>query len=78
MEKIIAIKPLENYILWIKFSDNKDALINLRPFIKDGISAKLLEKSYFEKVNIDELGGISWENGFDFCPNFLREISEKH
>ncbi len=78
MEKIIAIKPLQNYTLWVKFADNKDALINLRPFIKDGISAKLLEKSYFEKVTIDELGGISWENGFDFCPNFLRKISEKN
>jgi len=76
MEKIIAIKPLEDYVLWVKFSDNKDALINLRPYINEGISAKLLEKSYFEKVNIDELGGISWENGFDFCPNFLREISK--
>ena len=77
MEKVIEIKPLENHKIWVKFSDNKDALIDLRPFINEGISARLLDKSYFEKVNIDELGGISWENGFDFCPNFLREIAEK-
>lgn len=78
MEKIIEIKPVENYSIWVKFSDNKDALINLRPFINEGISAELLDKNYFEKVKIDEFGGIAWENGYDFCPNFLREISEKH
>lgn len=76
MEKIIEIKPVENYSIWVKFSDNKDALINLRPFINEGISAELLDKNYFEKVKIDEFGGIAWENGYDFCPNFLREISE--
>lgn len=75
MEKIIAIKPMENFTLWVKFSDNKDAFINVRPFIKGGKSAKLLDKSYFNSVNIDEFGGIVWENGFDFCPNFLREIA---
>jgi len=40
-------------------------------------SAKLLDKKYFEKVKIDEFGGITWDNGYDFCPNFLRELSEK-
>ncbi len=78
MEKIIAVKPVENFSIWVKFSDNKDALINLRPFINEGISSKLLDKNYFDKVKIDEFGGIVWENGYDFCPNFLREISIKH
>ena len=77
MEKIIEIKPLEDYKLWIKFSDNKVALINVLPFINDGISKDLLDKKYFDKVSIDEFGGATWENGFDFCPNFLREIATK-
>lgn len=77
MDKAIAIKPMDNFTLWVKFSDNKDAIIDVRPYIKGGVSAKLLEKSYFENVMIDEFGGVAWENGFDFCPNFLREIAEK-
>lgn len=22
------------------------------------------------------MGGITWSNGFDFCPNFLRSLAE--
>jgi len=76
MEKVIAIKPMDNFTLWVKFADNKVAYIDIRPYIKSGVSAKLLEKSYFDKVKIDDFGGVAWENGFDFCPNFLREIAE--
>ncbi len=76
MDKVIAIKPMDNFTLWVKFADHKVAYIDIRPYIKSGVSVKLLEKSYFNKVKIDEFGGVVWENGFDFCPNFLREIAE--
>ena len=75
METIIEVKPLENYNIWVRFSDNSDAVLNIKPFISDGISTKLLDYNYFKQVKIDDFGGISWENGFDFCPNFLREIA---
>lgn len=77
METIIEVKPLENYSIWVRFSDNRSAIVNIKPFIKTGISVELLDYDYFKQVKIDEFGGISWENGFDFCPNYLREIVEK-
>jgi len=77
MESIIDVRPLENYKLWIRFADNFDAIINIRPFITTGISAKLLDIGYFNQVIIDEFGGIAWENGFDFCLNYLRELTNK-
>jgi len=77
METIINVKPLENYVIWVLFADNFNATINLKPFITEGISIKLLDFDYFKKVKIDEFGGITWENGFDFCPNYLRELSDK-
>ena len=75
METIIEVKPLDNYNIWIRFSDNYDAVINIKPFISAGISTKLLDYNYFKQVKIDEFGGIYWDNGFDFCPNYLREIA---
>lgn len=77
MERIKEVKPLENFTVWLLFADNYKATINLRPFISDGISAKLLDYEYFKQVKIDEFGGISWDNGFDFCPNYLRELTKK-
>jgi hypothetical protein len=73
---IIEVKPLDNYIVWIRFSDNSDATINIKPFITEGISAKLSDYNYFKQMKVDESGGIAWENGFDFCPNYLREMAE--
>jgi hypothetical protein len=75
MEAIIDVKALDNFNIWIRFSDNTDAVINIKPFISEGISTKLLDTNYFKQVKIDEFGGITWDNGFDFCPNYLREIS---
>ena len=74
MEAIIDVKPLDNYVLWVLFADNFNATVSIRPFITAGISTKLLDIEYFNQVKIDEFGGIAWENGFDFCPNFLREL----
>ncbi len=74
METIINVKPLDNYYIWIQFADDLDATINIKPFITTGISESLLDYNFFKQVKIDEFGGISWSNGFDFCPNYLREI----
>jgi hypothetical protein len=75
METVIEVIPLENYLLRIVFADKFDTTINIRPFITTGISTKLLDYNYFKQVRIDEFGGITWDNGFDFCPNYLRELT---
>jgi hypothetical protein len=77
MEAIKEVKPLEGYFIWVLFSDNFTATIDIKPFISTGISAKLSDYEYFKNVKVDEFGGITWENGFDFCPNYLRELTEK-
>jgi len=76
METIIDVKPLENYHIWVLFADHFNATIDIGPFINRGLSAKLQEPDYFKQVKIDDFGGITWENGFDFCPNYLRELIE--
>lgn len=75
MERVIAVNILDNYILRITFEDKTEVILNVRPFITGGISERLLDQDFFKTVKIDEFGGIGWENGFDFCPNFLRELS---
>ena len=36
------------------------------------------DETFFKTVKIDEAGGIVWDNGFDFCPVFLRQIVFPH
>jgi hypothetical protein len=68
---------LANYKIWIQFADDFTATIDIKPYITTGISTKLLDVDYFNQVKIDQFGGITWENGFDLCPNYLRELSDK-
>jgi hypothetical protein len=41
-----------------------------------GFTKEFLDKEKFDKVFIEHGGGIVWNNGFDFCPNFLQQLQE--
>ena len=73
MERVSSVKPLEDYLLEIEFDDGLRKVVDIRPFIGKGISALLKDEAYFRQVFIEEGGGIAWPNGYDFCPNFLRD-----
>jgi len=55
----------------------RSKVVNLKPFIGKGFTKDLLMEENFKKVFIDAGGGIAWDNGFDFCPNFLRQLREE-
>ena len=73
MERIVEVHPLPDYNLEIRFDDGFLTCIDVKPFIRGGISDELLEPEFFQDVRIDQFNGIYWRNGFDFCPNFLRQ-----
>ena len=73
MDRVIFVKPFENYLLEIEFADGFRKVIDIRPFIGTGISSALVDESYFRQVALEDGGGIAWPNGYDFCPNFLRD-----
>jgi hypothetical protein len=74
MEQVIELKVLENYCIWIKFKNGSSKTINIKPFIGKGFTEELLIQENFKKVFIEPGGGIAWENGYDFCPNFLSQL----
>jgi len=77
MNKIVAFTLLNQFNIKIQFQDGETKIIDFSPLIGKGISAKLLDASFFEKVTIDDGGGLEWPNGMDFCPNFLKDYASK-
>ena len=75
MINVVKVEPRGNYTLWLQFSDGLEACIDIKPFIAGGISAALRDVSYFNAVSVDSMGGVCWENGFDFCPVTLRGLA---
>jgi hypothetical protein len=75
MNKVISLEILGNYKILLRFQDGDSKIIDFYPLIGKGVSEPLLNTDYFKKVAIDNGGGIEWPNGFDFCPNYLKEYS---
>lgn len=72
---VIKVRATDNYCLDIEFSDGLKKTVNFLPFIKEGVSKQLLNKEIFESAKID-YGTVVWENGYDICPLFLRQIEQ--
>jgi len=75
MNEIIDFKLAGHYKVWVKFQDGFENEVDIGPLIGKGFTAELLEKKEFNKVRIESGGGLAWENGFDICPNYLRELA---
>ena len=76
MNEVIELKVLENYLVWIKFSDEEEKVLDLENFIGKGFTKELLQSEKFSEAFIEPGGGIAWPNGFDLCPNFLRKLQD--
>ena len=76
MNTVIEAKALANFIVKLIFSDGEEKIVNLKPFIGKGFTSELLQPEKFNKLFIEPGGGIAWDNGYDFCPNFLRDLED--
>ena len=74
MNRLKHIQVLDRYLIQLEFSDGFRAIVDLKPFLGRGITADLLDYKNFRRVHIEPGGGLEWYNGFDFCPNALREM----
>ena len=66
-----------DFRIWIKFEDGFESEVNIKPLLAKGIASDLLLPNAFNKVSIESGGGLAWENGFDICPIYLRELAEQ-
>ncbi|HIK13582.1 MAG TPA: DUF2442 domain-containing protein [Oscillatoriaceae cyanobacterium M33_DOE_052] len=76
LKDIVAVTPLEEYQLYLRFEDNKEGVADISQLINfTGIFAPLQDLNYFKKVKINpEYGTIYWENGADLDPDVLYAV----
>jgi hypothetical protein len=77
MKEITQALPLENNMLSVRFNNGEIFNIDIKPFIKSGVSSALRERSFFDSVKVED-GYITWPNGYDFCPEFLYDYAKTH
>ncbi|MBI5650704.1 MAG: DUF2442 domain-containing protein [Chloroflexi bacterium] len=73
MMLIRSVKPLEQFNVWLEFSNGEQKTINLEPLMRGPIFEPLRQNpQLFRAVHINaELGTIVWDNGADIDPDVL-------
>lgn len=65
MIKVISVRPLNDYKLFIKLSNGKEGIFDVSPYLGKGIFQELKDEKYFCNVKV-AFGGILWPNEQDF------------
>lgn len=68
--KAIEVKPVEEYILEIKFSNGEVKRFDVKPYLNHKAFEQLKNINMFNTVKVAGLS-VQWENGADICPDEL-------
>ncbi len=71
--KVIGVRPLANYILWVRFSTGETKTFDFKPLLNDPCFKPLNNVDTFRGVYID-YGCTVWNDGdIDIAPEYLYE-----
>ncbi len=71
MVRPTAVKALEGYRLWLRYSNGVEGEVDLSHLVGRGVFKAWEEKAFFEAVRIDDAGAICWGEEIDLCPDAL-------
>ncbi|VEN73159.1 conserved hypothetical protein [Candidatus Desulfarcum epimagneticum] len=69
---VIEAKYIDGYKVWLSFNDGARGEIDLSSELYGEIFEPLKDISFFKSFSL-EGHTLSWRNGADFAPEFLRE-----
>ncbi|MCX7046900.1 MAG: DUF2442 domain-containing protein [Candidatus Sumerlaeota bacterium] len=71
MFKIIQVKPLPQYRLWLKYDDGTEGIADLSDLAGDGVFSIWDDQEVFNSVKIGDMGELQWGEEVDLCPDAL-------
>jgi hypothetical protein len=72
MHRIVEVKPLPHYLLWLRFQDGVEGEVSLANLVGKGVFALWNDPEQFRRVSIDaETHTVVWPGGIDLCPDRL-------
>lgn len=71
MLKVVQIKALPDYQLWLKFSDGVEGKVDLSHLVGKGVFKVWNDVQAFQAVHIGPYGEVSWSHDIELCPDAL-------
>jgi len=70
MVKVSCVEAKEDYVLFVKLSNGKKGMFDVKPYLDKGIFTELKDKIFFESVR-PAFGGIVWPHEQDFSADTI-------
>ena len=67
--KAIKVKALDNYSIYVWFSDGVNGSVDLNHLAHKGVFNEWDNSDLFSQVHIDDYGAIAWNDDIDICPD---------
>ncbi|MFN0083316.1 MAG: DUF2442 domain-containing protein [Ferruginibacter sp.] len=68
--RIIVVKPLDNFLLHLKFTDHSIREFDMKPYLQYPAFEDLKEENVFKNVTLF-LGTVKWNDDIDMSPDTL-------
>ena len=73
--EVVKAQYLEDYKLYLWFSNHEERIVDLSQSLVGPVFEPLKDKKQFSHFTV-KFNTVEWENGADFAPEYLYEISE--
>ena len=74
MEKVLSVKPFDDYTLVIRFDTGEIKKFDCKPFLNKGKFQQLKDINLFRQVYVD-YDTVVWPNNLDISPDTLYDLS---
>ena len=69
MPRPVEVRALEPHRIWLRYDDGAEGEVDLSHLAGDGMFAAWEDPAFFAGVYIGPLGGVSWSERVDLCPD---------
>ena len=77
--KVVEVKHLKDYTLWLRFQDGLSGTVDLGAELWGPMFEPLKDTALFAQAIVHpELETVTWPNGVDLAPEFLYEAVQQH
>jgi len=72
--EVVKAEYIDGYKLLLLFNNGERRIVDLSDSLKGTVFAPLKDINFFKRFSI-KFNTVEWENGADFAPEYLYEIS---
>ena len=71
MPNVTFVEPRPGYRLWLRYDDGAEGEVDLSYLAGRGVFQAWKRPGFFESVYVGPLGGVTWGDDIDLCPDAL-------